>query len=30
VHAHERAIRGAEPELEELYETLAEATVKLA
>jgi predicted short-subunit dehydrogenase-like oxidoreductase (DUF2520 family) len=30
VHAHERAIRGAQPELEELYETLAEATVKLA
>ena len=30
VHAHERAIRAAEPELEELYGMLAEATVKLA
>jgi predicted short-subunit dehydrogenase-like oxidoreductase (DUF2520 family) len=30
VEAHERAIRGARPELENLYETLAEATVTLA
>ena len=30
VGAHERAIREAHPELEQLYETLAEATVTLA
>jgi predicted short-subunit dehydrogenase-like oxidoreductase (DUF2520 family) len=30
VEAHERAIRAAHPELEKLYETLAEATVTLA
>jgi len=30
VEAHERAIREAHPELEQLYETLAEATVTLA
>jgi predicted short-subunit dehydrogenase-like oxidoreductase (DUF2520 family) len=30
VEAHERAIRAAHPELEDLYETLAEATVTLA
>jgi predicted short-subunit dehydrogenase-like oxidoreductase (DUF2520 family) len=30
VHAHERAIRAAHPELEDVYETLAEATVTLA
>jgi predicted short-subunit dehydrogenase-like oxidoreductase (DUF2520 family) len=30
VEAHERAIRAARPELEHLYETLAEATVALA
>jgi predicted short-subunit dehydrogenase-like oxidoreductase (DUF2520 family) len=30
VEAHERAIRAAQPELEHLYETLAEATVTLA
>jgi predicted short-subunit dehydrogenase-like oxidoreductase (DUF2520 family) len=30
VEAHERAIREAHPELEHLYETLAEATVTLA
>jgi predicted short-subunit dehydrogenase-like oxidoreductase (DUF2520 family) len=30
VEAHERAIRAAQPELEKLYETLAEATVTLA
>jgi len=30
VEAHERAIRAAHPELERLYETLAEATVTLA
>jgi predicted short-subunit dehydrogenase-like oxidoreductase (DUF2520 family) len=30
VEAHEQAIRSAHPELEELYETLAEATVTLA
>jgi predicted short-subunit dehydrogenase-like oxidoreductase (DUF2520 family) len=30
VEAHERAIRAAQPELERLYETLAEATVTLA
>ncbi len=30
VEAHERAIRAAQPELEKLYETLAEATVALA
>jgi predicted short-subunit dehydrogenase-like oxidoreductase (DUF2520 family) len=30
VEAHERAIRAAQPELENLYETLAEATVTLA
>jgi predicted short-subunit dehydrogenase-like oxidoreductase (DUF2520 family) len=30
VEAHKRAIRAAQPELEHLYETLAEATVTLA
>jgi predicted short-subunit dehydrogenase-like oxidoreductase (DUF2520 family) len=30
VEAHKRAIRAAQPELEQLYETLAEATVALA
>ncbi|MGH2977704.1 MAG: Rossmann-like and DUF2520 domain-containing protein [Gaiellaceae bacterium] len=30
VEAHEQAIRSAHPELEQLYETLAEATVTLA
>jgi predicted short-subunit dehydrogenase-like oxidoreductase (DUF2520 family) len=30
VEAHERAIRETHPELEDLYETLAEATVQLA
>ena len=30
VEAHKQAIRSAQPELEELYETLAEATVTLA
>jgi predicted short-subunit dehydrogenase-like oxidoreductase (DUF2520 family) len=30
VEAHKRAIRAAHPELEQLYETLAEATVTLA
>jgi len=30
VEAHERAIRAAQPELESLYETLAEATATLA
>jgi predicted short-subunit dehydrogenase-like oxidoreductase (DUF2520 family) len=30
VEAHERAIRAAQPELEDLYETLAKATVTLA
>jgi predicted short-subunit dehydrogenase-like oxidoreductase (DUF2520 family) len=29
VEAHKQAIRSAQPELEELYETLAEATVLL-
>jgi predicted short-subunit dehydrogenase-like oxidoreductase (DUF2520 family) len=30
VEAHKQAIRAARPELENLYETLAEATVLLA
>jgi predicted short-subunit dehydrogenase-like oxidoreductase (DUF2520 family) len=30
VEAHKQAIRASHPELESLYETLAEATVQLA